>query len=127
VSMFASTAKITNKATDLSYRTLGPRALKGWHLLSNTRTPYILAQCVPILGLLESVMFQFFDWQKKQTWLAPAMQDTPLVRMSNMSRSPASKAMHSLVVLLNDDDPAGLADRKAVNLALRLHESGDLS
>lgn len=52
---------------------------------------------VSILTPVEHILGWHFKWQNNMSWLASSMKDVPTVVMANMSRSPASHAMHHII------------------------------
>ena len=77
-----------------------PGSEKAWAFLSDDFTPYKLYIAVTVLPPVESIIHCQFRWQSDLSWLASNLADVPMVCMSNMTNSPACKAMNMLTMFL---------------------------
>ena len=81
-------------------------------------TPHKLGLVVSILPPVESIIHAHFRWQSEETWVSEAIENTPLVVMANMSKSPAAIAMNKLVMMMlgQDSDPCPINEPEAQGL-----------
>ena len=75
------------------------KSFKAYEWLENEKTVYNLASCVLATRMLERVMHQFMRWQSEETWIT---LEAPLIRMANMTTSPAAQAVLELGRMMQD-------------------------